>query len=162
LSLNSLKLYKEIAISKKKNNKALHIAFIHWGKNYGKVSKKKIKKANALLDSGTDLIIGQGAHLLQKVEKINNKWVFYNIGNFIFPSPGRYEKLKAHPYSFILSLEQNKVKAYPIYSNNKKSKYQPFFMNKGNLKQIQKIAFPEFTNIQKGSDEFGAYFEVKL
>ena len=163
-SLSSPLLYQQIKASKKKNKKAIHIAFIHWGKNYSsEVSKKQSKVTKALLGAGVDLIIGHGAHLLQPAKKIGKKWVFYNIGNFVFPSPGRYKKKKAQPYSLILSLNKNIIRAYPIFSNNKMSKYQSHFIKPKELPKLKRLAFPSVkTKIKSGTDKYGPYLEISL
>ncbi len=155
-------LYQQIKKSKKENPNATHIAFIHWGKNYGKVRKRETTKAKALIAAGVDMIIGHGAHLLQRAEKIGGKWVFYNIGNFIFPSPGRYAKKKAHPYSLILDLGPSKIKLYPIFSDNKKSKYQPYFINKKLFPEVQQLLFPKTKTVKTGKDKYSHYFEVNI
>jgi len=82
----------------------LVILFPHWGNNYQWKSNVQAQLATDLLKAGADLIIGHGAHMIQEIEKVNNKWIVYSIGNFMFNSPGRYKKLKAPPYSLVARL----------------------------------------------------------
>lgn len=47
-------------------------------------SKKQIDLAHLMIDSGADLIIGGHPHVIQNIEKYDNKLIFYSLGNFIF------------------------------------------------------------------------------
>ena len=94
------------------------------------MSKKQQKRTQKLLDAGIDIIIGHGAHSIQKIERINGKWVLYNIGNFVFPSPGRYKKKKAYPYSLMVNLEGSTLKVYPIMTDNRVTNYKSHFLSK--------------------------------
>ncbi|NCC71204.1 CapA family protein, partial [bacterium] len=40
--------------------------------------------AREAIDFGADLIIGHHPHVIQTVEKYNDKYIFYSLGNFIF------------------------------------------------------------------------------
>lgn len=58
---------------------------IHWGKEYGHLADKvQIEMAHFLIDSGADLVIGHHPHVIQGIEKYQNKLIFYSLGNFIF------------------------------------------------------------------------------
>ncbi len=43
-----------------------------------------IEFAHACVDSGADMVIGHGPHLLRGIEIYNGKPIFYSVGNFIF------------------------------------------------------------------------------
>jgi poly-gamma-glutamate synthesis protein (capsule biosynthesis protein) len=58
----------------------------HWGIQeipFPKFSDREI--AHKLIDSGADLIIGHHAHVIQSFETYRDKYIFYGLGNFIFP-----------------------------------------------------------------------------
>ncbi|HIP47599.1 MAG TPA: CapA family protein [Lutibacter sp.] len=58
----------------------------HWGEEeipFPKYSDVEI--AHKCIDAGADLIIGHHAHVVQSYEEYNGKYIFYGIGNFIFP-----------------------------------------------------------------------------
>jgi poly-gamma-glutamate synthesis protein (capsule biosynthesis protein) len=67
----------------------------HWGIQeipFPKFSDKEI--AHKLIDSGVDLIIGHHAHVIQSYEVYKDKYIFYGLGNFIFPDidiPTQYD-----------------------------------------------------------------------
>lgn len=70
---------------KPKNKNEFRIISIHWGTEYHTIpSTKQRELAIALASSGFDLILGHHPHTIQQVEKLNNTWVVYSHGNFIF------------------------------------------------------------------------------
>lgn len=79
------------------DKKAFIIAFLHWGKNYRLATKEQYLVAHQLVDAGVDTIVGHGSHLMQEVERYRQKWILYGLGNFVFGSPGRYQKENAIP-----------------------------------------------------------------
>ena len=52
---------------------------IFYGENRGDV----YKFARAVSDSGADLIIGHGPHVLRAMEIYNNSFIAYSLGNFV-------------------------------------------------------------------------------
>lgn len=75
------------------------IILLHWG---GRVEGgcypdwEQPQIAKELIQSGADLIIGHHSHTFQPYEDINNKTVFYSLGNFCFDdyySDGKLKKL---------------------------------------------------------------------
>ena len=78
--------------------KKLGVNFIviqpHWGIQeipFPKFSDVEI--AHTLIDTGADIIIGHHAHVIQSHEIYKGKYIFYGLGNFIFPDlniPTRY------------------------------------------------------------------------
>ncbi len=73
------------ALCIKHQNETL-IAFIHAGTEYThKQSGKQVEFAHKLLsDTCVQIIIGSHPHVVQGIEKVNGKIVFYSLGNFIF------------------------------------------------------------------------------
>ncbi len=62
------------------------IAFIHAGTEYThQQSVEQVDFAHSLLaDTCVQIIIGSHPHVVQGIEKINDKIIFYSLGNFIF------------------------------------------------------------------------------
>jgi len=74
----------------KKNNTYL-ILILHWGLEEFLMPRfEDVKLAHQLIDMGVDLIIGHHPHIIQPVEIYKGKYIFYSLGNFIFPD--LYEK----------------------------------------------------------------------
>ncbi len=61
------------------------ILTFHWGNEYISLpNPEQVKTARFAIEKGCDLIIGHHPHVVQKVEIINNKYVFYSLGNAYF------------------------------------------------------------------------------
>lgn len=80
--------YKDIdkAIEYLKNEKCdLIIASMHWGiEARYKQNNAQIKMGHYLIDNGVDLVLGSHPHMLQEIEKYNNKYIIYSLANFCF------------------------------------------------------------------------------
>ncbi len=152
------------------------ILFPHWGNNYQWCDKTQTDLSDSLFSCSVDLIIGHGSHMMQEFEKRNEKLVLYSIGNFMFHSPGRYQKMQAPPYSAIASLNlqivNNKIdiqlKLYPIVSDNKITNYQPRFVSKGEFNNLcewllqKKIMVNSEHLLEPKEDQFGHYFQLPI
>lgn len=67
-----------------KNSGIPLIVYIHWGLELQpKPEKWQQELAKDLIELGTDAIIGHHPHVVQTIEFINDKPVFYSIGNFV-------------------------------------------------------------------------------
>jgi len=61
------------------------IVSMHSGTEYQESpNDRQIEFAYAAIDAGADLVIGHHPHVVQKVEKYKNGYIFYSLGNFIF------------------------------------------------------------------------------
>lgn len=135
------------------------IAFPHWGKNYRSVTDQQKKQGEELLNAGADIVIGQGAHIRQEMWQYHGKWIIAGIGNFVFHSPGRYQKEGVPPYSLLAKLffseEQVRLRLYPLLTDNLRTNYRSRW-----------VTFEEFKSIgggfegEVGSDEFGFFREI--
>lgn len=61
------------------------IVSVHWGAEY-RSEPVEIQRqwAKQLVESGADVVVGHGPHWVQGVEYINEKPVYYSLGNFVF------------------------------------------------------------------------------
>lgn len=62
------------------------IVIPHWGKEY--IPYPSIQQRNLAykwIDSGADLVIGHHSHVIQGKEIYKDKFIYYSLGNFIFP-----------------------------------------------------------------------------
>lgn len=77
------RMENDIREAKKKAD--ILIVSFHWGDEYTFVPNDfQVVFARALIDAGTDLIIGHHPHVVQPVEKYKNGWIAYSLGNFVF------------------------------------------------------------------------------
>lgn len=115
--------------------------------------------------------------MLQGIERYKGKWIIYSLGNFVFNSSGRFDKFNAPPFSLVglLSLAtEDKSKAirlrlYPIYSNNLKTRFQPRSVNlveMGRVTQLleqQSVGWSTDSDMVKArADAAGYYFEMEV
>lgn len=78
---------KEDIIECKENNAACIIVNLHWGKEeFSAPTKQQSYLARKIIDAGADLIIGHHPHCIQPYEVYKSKYIFYSLGNTIFPN----------------------------------------------------------------------------
>jgi len=78
-------IIQEVERVKKDNPQKFMIVSMHWGKEYQTVSSSAQRQlARQLIAAGADLIVGHHPHVVQEIEMIEGKPVFYSLGNFIF------------------------------------------------------------------------------
>ena len=153
------------------------ILFPHWGDNYAWRDASQVSLGHLLVQCGADLIIGHGAHRIQEFEKVDDKWIIFGIGNFMFNSPGRYQASQSPPYSYAASLNIKVIdnnfdvslNLYPILSDNKVTNYQPRFLNEAEFKDFSAVISNKMPsdemlvyarNIQR--DGYGYYIHLPL
>ena len=84
---------------------------------------KKLKK---LLSFGADIIVAHHPHTVQGYEKINNKMIFYSLGNFIFDTDFQRAQ-KGTDKGIVLKIEFTKDE----FSNTKKVKDLLEYLTRG-------------------------------
>lgn len=93
------------------------ILLIHWGKEDShELESVQIETSRQYIDAGADVIVGSHAHVLQGFEFYNNKFISYNLGDFIFNHETKdtglleinIDKDGMFEYKFIPSLEKDK------------------------------------------------------
>lgn len=134
-------LKNKISKLRKEDSDITIIVCPHWGQNYQWASPFQKETAGILLNAGADLIIGHGAHMMQELEKIGNKWAVFGLGNFMFNSPGRYAKFKAPPFSFVAELifkpgNNKTLRLYPIVTDNQITNYQTRCVSAKEFQQV--------------------------
>jgi len=61
------------------------VVSVHWGAEYRKEPAEIQKQwAKKLVEAGADVVVGHGPHWVQGMEYINEKPVYYSLGNFVF------------------------------------------------------------------------------
>lgn len=75
------------AISKYKlqNPTDFVVLVIHWGYEFQpQPAMQQRIDATQILNSGADVIVGHHPHVIQPIDTVNGKVVFYSLGNFVF------------------------------------------------------------------------------
>lgn len=143
--LDTIRLNQQIREYRKKFPAGIIVIYPHWGSNYKPAGENQKSMAHSYINGGADVIIGHGAHTVQEAELYKGKWIFYNIGNFIFNAPGRYASTGALPYGLMVSLKPDGSKlnaaVYPIYTDNKESGYQTRLLDDDELLECAEYVF---------------------
>ena len=115
-------------------NCGLTIAAMHWGieKDYNQTDAQ-IKLGHYMIDNGVDLVLGSHPHVIQGIEKYNDKYIIYSLGNFLFggnPNPTDKDTfIYQQTFTFKdgeLVLDDNiNILPAAISSTYKKNNYQP-------------------------------------
>jgi len=78
------------------------VVSIHWGQSWQPmVFDYQVQVAHTLIDSGADVIMGHGPHVLHGIEAYNKRIIFYSLGHFIYHThqPGHVRGLASLPDS---------------------------------------------------------------
>jgi len=101
---------KQILLDKK--NQAFSIFSFHWGLEHTNYpSFEHISLAKKIASIGDVIIVGHHPHVIQGVQKINNSFIAYSLGNFLFDETksitGAFtlKQLEENKKSFILGIE---------------------------------------------------------
>ncbi len=171
-ALDAEALARQIADLKERMPGIFVIVTPHWGQNYGRRTAAQRHIAHALIDAGADLIVGHGAHLAQTIERYRDRLILYNLGNFVFLSPGRYAQKKVDAISLAAELVLDErqtpiahaVRLYPIITDNLRTGYQPRPANRKERDQaLKRIVESIPTTIPRtGHSTMGPYIEITL
>lgn len=96
------------------------IVGIHWGKEYSdKATLAQKEIARKLVENGADVIAGHHSHWVQDIEYINEKPVYYSLGNLVFDQSWSEETKKGLAIKLIFrDSKLVKEKKLPIYMRN--------------------------------------------
>ena len=159
-------LLKPIQAYKKLNPDHKVIVIAHWGVDFQDVQPAQQNIAIKLIEHGTDLIIGHGAHTLQPIRKSGSKAVIYSLGNGVFNSNGEFERYKALPYGLLLRLDlaNKKILLYPFVANNKETFWQPHPVNEVQFEEIYQYLMTAKNHypLKKAKDVDGFYLELEV
>ena len=79
----------------RKDGAEIIICAFHWGEEgVYRADATQQKMAKIAIDAGADVVYGHHPHVLQKIEKYNDGYIFYSLGNFSFGGaalPGDYD-----------------------------------------------------------------------
>lgn len=104
-STNLPAIKRQIERIKNNNPEAVVVLCPHWqGIDYRDVDDIKKQWSRDAIDAGADLVVAHGSHKKDEVEEYAGKMIYHSIGNFVFNSPGRYEKMQAEPLSMVVAL----------------------------------------------------------
>lgn len=82
----------------------------HWGREFVDYPNINLRNlAYKWIDAGADIVIGSHPHIIRGKENYNGKWIYYSLGNYIFPNyydkSGVYKEWKKESnYSVMLKI----------------------------------------------------------
>lgn len=159
-------LLEQIGRYKQANPEHKIIVICHWGIDFKPITKEQSKLADILTQAGADLVIGHGAHTIQPIKVINQKPVVFGIGNAVFNSNGEYTEQNALSYGCIarLDLSKDRLRLYPIYTNNLKTFWQPHPVNEDDFSEVSSYMTSLLTpeNYYTAQDDLGFYVELSF
>ena len=115
------------------------IALPHWGIEYNNTNPGQVQKTQAhqIIDAGADIIIAGHPHVIQPIEKYNDKLIFYSLGNFIFDQYFSPETMRGLTVGLNLEKKDGKIistlELLPIKLN---VDYQPYFVQDVDKQEI--------------------------
>lgn len=156
-------LIEQIKMEKANYPDSFVLVIPHWGVDFGTVHVKQRQYAHSIIKAGADLIIGHGAHMMQEIEQLHDKYIIYSIGNGVFNSDGEYNRRHVAPYSLFAQLlyEKNhmELRLYPIYTNNLKTFWQSYFVDAKQMKHCTSILTSyHSTDLQIEKDEDNRFY----
>jgi poly-gamma-glutamate capsule biosynthesis protein CapA/YwtB (metallophosphatase superfamily) len=128
------------------------VAFVHWGDNYLPVNRQQKGWAQLFADTGYDLVVGTGPHVVQPVRVVSGMPVAYSIGNYAFGTPGRWVEYGAEGYGIVTTLELTTdgatLQARCVVTDNARANYQPFECPASEAGPVLRSLSPDITIAQ--------------
>ncbi len=153
-------LVQKVKELKEKEPQTIIIISLHWGTEYRFLpTAEQRKEAHLLTLAGADAIIGHHPHVTQSIEFVNDKPVFYSLGNFVFDQEGEFKDRCILLDFEIQSDRINHILVYPLqiknavpqfFSNSEKDSIQEAIFTK-KLKSLSKGVIFEKVNFKNYS-----------
>jgi poly-gamma-glutamate capsule biosynthesis protein CapA/YwtB (metallophosphatase superfamily) len=103
------------AITKAKGEVDLVIVAAHWGAEYqDRPADENVKLAHEMVDAGADIILGGHPHVPQGIERYNNAFIIYSLGNFAYHQTTEHSIWKTRSIILKLILTKDGVKSYEM------------------------------------------------
>ncbi len=180
-SLNFNRISDQIKTIRNEDPYSFIILFPHWqGIDYKWASENKgiDEICSKFIESGVNCIIGHGPHIINHIESRDSAIIAYSIGNFVWNSKGRYQKIQATPYSAIGRLQfreeefdwRIESRFYPIVTDNISTDYHTRAINEkeyGNLIDVlsrtsEGLFSGKARNFGHGKDHIGYFISPHI
>lgn len=98
---------------------------LHWGTEYKTTpNQSQVDLAHFLIDSGADVIVGHHPHVVQPIERYNDGYILYSLGNLVFDQYFSENTMKGLMVKFeILNKKIQSLTEIPIQMTQY---YQPY------------------------------------
>lgn len=146
------------------------VAFPHWGTDYQDTNDSQREQATQLVAAGIDLIVGHGTHTVQPPEIVGGVPVIYNIGNFIWNTPGRFNKREVLPLGCAVRLSFNRrqrfgprLSLYPIIVDNDLTDFQNRPVDEAEFTQAARFLTSRLQGrARRYSDSAGHFIDIAM
>lgn len=166
--INPARIARSIAALRPVLPNPIFIAYPHWGTDYEPITETQRETAAALVAGGIDLIIGHGAHIVQPAEMIDGVPVIFNIGNFVWNTPGRFNKRDVPPFGTAVSLVFRRgqrggpaIRLHPLMIDNAVTNFQNRLVTPEEFPVAAKAILGSLSRPKRVQGEL-PYLEVKL
>lgn len=117
------------------------VVSFHWGAEMtSKAADYQRELAKAAVAAGADLVVGHHPHVLQEIEIISGKPVFYSLGNFAFgtlPAGKQQEGMAVRVTLPRASVARPQYELVPLQVRNSLVRFQPRPLQKGESDPIE-------------------------
>ncbi len=140
------KVCDDIKKIKNEDSNAFIVMFPHYGFDLQKTVQMQKEMSRAFIDSGADIVIGHGPHMINQIEYYNNKSIIYSLGNFIFNADFRG---RMTPYNLVASLvfkddiQKPAIELYPVHMNTNSKTPQTRPIEKQEIDEVIKLLCEE-------------------
>jgi len=132
------------------------IVTIHWGTEYSLTAQEHQRDlARMFIENGADTVIGHHPHVVQDIEMVDGKPVFYSLGNFLFDQYFRRETNEGLAVGIELASDKTVYRLYPLALHRAQPTLMEQFQKEQflhNLAQRSDVKLRE--EIQRGVLEF--------
>jgi len=103
------------AIEKVKSDVDLVVVAAHWGAEYqDRPADETVKLAHEMIDAGADIVLGGHPHVPQGIDRYNNGFIVYSLGNFAYHQTTEHSVWKTRSIILKLTLTKDGVKSYEM------------------------------------------------
>jgi poly-gamma-glutamate capsule biosynthesis protein CapA/YwtB (metallophosphatase superfamily) len=103
------------AIEKVRDDVDLVVVAAHWGAEHqDRPADETVKLAHEMVDAGADIILGGHPHVPQGIERYNNAFIIYSLGNFAYHQTTEHSIWKTRSIILKLTLTRDGVKSYEM------------------------------------------------
>ena len=106
---------------------------MHWGEEYQlKSSPSQRQLARRMIAAGADIVVGHHPHVVQEIELIQGRPVFYSLGNFILDQQSRPETQEGLIVGLAVEPDRATCYLFPIQHHLG----QPMLMSRGGVDEF--------------------------
>lgn len=134
------------------------VASFHWGTEYEPYTRDQKNIGRAAIKAGADVIIGHHPHIIQPIEKYEDTYILYSLGNLVFGGNTDPEKNRRDTYIAQLTftvyengtVEGPELKIIPmrLTEQSKGTDYRPVFATGDEYDRILKSILNSSINME--------------